>query len=714
MNSPQLTDGLFAAGQRVDAPAARPRPALAFMAVLTLLLLAAGDLPGTRLFTSLEGYLPVHTTLEFASIAVAAMVFALTWNLRDSATPRLVLLGSGFLCVALIDFGHALSYAGMPALITPNHPEKAIAFWLAARLVAAVTIALVAFLPTRPTWPTRRLAVIGTTLALAISALVFWGIIVHEASLPRTFDPATGLTPLKVNLEYVCVVLFALAAIRLWSRSRQGGDGNLVWLAMAAWTQGLAELFFTLYADVADIHNLLGHVYKALAYWMIYRAVFISGVRDPGDTASALATRLHSIIDATRVGTWEWRADDGSMQINARWAQMFGYPVGALLPMTGARWLDMVHPDDREATRRTVRAHMDGVSAAFRAECRVRHEAGHWVWILAVGSVTTRAEDGSARVMSGVNVDISEIKAHEQRIAEQQRRLNDILTGTNVGTWEWNIPTGAVEFNERWAQMLGYTLDELAPLSIATWQRLAHPDDLARSQQAIEHHFAGRAPYYECEVRLRHKLGHWIWVLDRGKVASRTTQGEPLLMSGTHQDISARKAMEAELQEHRMHLEALVERRTADLADAREASQAKSRFLANMSHEIRTPLNTIIGLCYTLGLSRLDTDQRQQLDTVQSASRHLLALLNDILDVSKIEAGQLALDPRRFDLDALLGEVRKLMAPAASTKGLRFEIDAPAPPVGALIGDDDRLSQMLLNLVNNAIKFTEHGQVRVR
>ncbi|MBF0168825.1 MAG: PAS domain-containing protein [Alphaproteobacteria bacterium] len=120
-------------------------------------------------------------------------------------------------------------------------------------------------------------------------------------------------------------------------------------------------------------------------------------------------------------------------------------------------------------------------------------------------------------------------------------RLSNILWGTGVGTWEWNVQTGEAHFNERWAEIIGYTLGDISPVNIKTWMSFAHPDDLRKSNAALDRHFSGKDDYYECEVRMRHKDGYWVWVLDRGKVTSRTDDGQPLWMSGTHTDISKRK-----------------------------------------------------------------------------------------------------------------------------------------------------------------------------
>jgi PAS domain S-box-containing protein len=128
-------------------------------------------------------------------------------------------------------------------------------------------------------------------------------------------------------------------------------------------------------------------------------------------------------------------------------------------------------------------------------------------------------------------------------------RLQSILDSTHLGTWEWNVQTGETIFNDIWAQIIGYTLDELAPVSIKTWETLAHPDDIKLSAELLKRHFAGELPYYDIECRLKHKDGHWVWIHDRGKVVSRTADGKPLMMFGTHADITARKQAEEALRE---------------------------------------------------------------------------------------------------------------------------------------------------------------------
>jgi PAS domain S-box-containing protein len=179
-------------------------------------------------------------------------------------------------------------------------------------------------------------------------------------------------------------------------------------------------------------------------------------------------------------------------------------------------------------------------------ESRHRHRDGSTRDVrVSIRMIRLQARDYMAAVWS----DITERKRAERALETERQRLASIIFGSNVGTWEWNIQTGETVFNERWAEMAGYTLAELAPVSIETWARLAHPDDIQASNALLQQHFRGDVDGYECEARIRHKAGHWIWVADRGRVTSWTADRQPRLMQGTHTDITARKLAEAAMQQ---------------------------------------------------------------------------------------------------------------------------------------------------------------------
>ena len=359
----------------------------------------------------------------------------------------------------------------------------------------------------------------------------------------------------------------------------------------------------------------------------------------------------------------------------------------------------------------------------WHAEYRVCRADGRILWVEGEASPERQA-DGSV-IWHGYIRDITARKNEQTAVKTSQERLSNIIWATDVGTWEWHVPTGVVQFNERWAEIAGYTLAELQPLSIQTWVSLVHPDDLIQSNQRLKAHFSGVSSAYECEVRIRHRNGHWVWILDRGKLISRDETGAPLWMAGTHLDISRQKATEhslananRQLSDRGEHLRDLVEVRTAALSIAKEAAEtanrAKTAFLANMSHELRTPMNGIMGMIGLVKRKITDPVARDRLEKAEKASQHLLALINDVLDISKIEADRLALEELNFTLGEFLDNVRNLSQPMANDKGLTLTVSVlPELATLCLLGDSLRLGQVVLNLVGNAIKFTSAGVVLV-
>ena len=160
-------------------------------------------------------------------------------------------------------------------------------------------------------------------------------------------------------------------------------------------------------------------------------------------------------------------------------------------------------------------------------------------WIRSIGQ--TEFSNGKCTRIYGTFQDITTEKIAKFALMQEKEKLQSVLEGTNAGTWEWNVQSGATHFNSRWAEIIGYTLEELEPISIETWIDLAHPDDLIISGEKLKDCFEKKSEFYNCECRMKHKNGEWIWVLDRGKVISWTEEGLPLMMYGTHSDITESK-----------------------------------------------------------------------------------------------------------------------------------------------------------------------------
>jgi PAS domain S-box-containing protein len=201
---------------------------------------------------------------------------------------------------------------------------------------------------------------------------------------------------------------------------------------------------------------------------------------------------------------------------------------------------------------------------AYDVELVICTASGSERWVRTMGEPIR--SQGEIVGLTGVFQDIHQRKQAECALEVERIRLSGTIEGTHVGTWEWNVQTGDVVFNERWAEIIGYTLAEISPVSIETWMRFAHPEDLLKSNEQLELHFRRQLAYYDFETRMKHKNGEWVWVQDRGKVISWTDDGKPLIMLGTHQDISERKKIEKEKEYQMTLLKALFEESTVGIA----------------------------------------------------------------------------------------------------------------------------------------------------
>lgn len=280
-----------------------------------------------------------------------------------------------------------------------------------------------------------------------------------------------------------------------------------------------------------------------------------------------------------------------------------------------------------------------------------------------------------------------------QRAAEARFRV--IFDKAPLGVALVDSATGRVlEANERLGEIVGRPVREL--LGVAPLRRITHPDDLRDSVEQLMRLHAGEIPGFRLNKRYVHADGQVVWASVTCAPIRADSEGA-IHHLYIVEDISERKRNEQALRE------------ASEAAEA--ANAAKSEFLAHMSHEIRTPMNAVLGLAQVLEREPLPASQRDMVVRIRTAGQALLAILNDVLDLSKIEAGQLRIEPRPFDLGTLLANVDSLMGQAAREKGLVLRLVAPTEALGRLLGDGLRLEQVLLNLTGNAIKFTEHGEV---
>ena len=311
----------------------------------------------------------------------------------------------------------------------------------------------------------------------------------------------------------------------------------------------------------------------------------------------------------------------------------------------------------------------------------------------------------------GISRDITKRKHAEQELQKATDRLTLAALAGGVGIWDYDPASDELTWDDQMFKLYGVIQDQFSRAYDA-WQAGLHPEDRSRTDAEMQLALQGEKEF-DTEFRVVWPDGtvHHIRAM---AIVQRDPSGRALHMVGTHWDITAQKQAEKELREANAKL-ADAMRRAIDLAvEADAANRAKSQFLANMSHEIRTPMNGVIGMTGLLLDTTLDEEQRRYAETVRTSGESLLALLNDILDFSRIEAGKMDLETLDFDLRGLLDDLTALLATRAQEAGIEF-ICAAAPDVpGLLSGDAGRLRQVLLNLASNALKFTHQGEVAVR
>jgi PAS domain S-box-containing protein len=399
--------------------------------------------------------------------------------------------------------------------------------------------------------------------------------------------------------------------------------------------------------------------------------------------------RYRAIAEHLPQKVWMIRPDGTAVYFNKAMTAYHG-EVGT----AAVERLDLFHPDDAQRVT-LMRERCFVTQSAFTVEVRMKRHDGAYRWHYM--TLLPLKRDGQIFEWVGTSLDIDDIRQAEAKLRASEERLAFALDASNDGLWDWNIQTGHVWYSDRWQTMLGFEPGEIAPV-LASRDANLHPEDSQHVGDMLRSHLEGRTAVYEAEHRIRRKNGSWMWILDRGKVVSRDESGQPLRMVGTQTDVTARKEAESAAEAARI--------------EAERESEAKTEFLASMSHEIRTPLNSILGFTgLILDRPDLDPEVMRQVHLIQGSGAALLTIVNDILDFSKIEAGQIDLDPHSFGTEALIGNTLSIVRGLAGAKRLAIcaEIDPDLPPW--LVGDEDRLRQILLNFLNNAIKFTREGHV---
>ncbi len=536
--------------------------------------------------------------------------------------------------------------------------------------------------------------------------------------------------------------------------------------------------------------------------------------------------RIEAIFNHSGDGILLLDVNHGIQQANYAFDAMFGIEPTKYYGTKLSAW---IHSDDAPKIDAIILEVAETHQRQY-VESWARHVDGRR-FDIEIGVAPVNRSDKAVTNLVCIIHDITERKQAEQALRESEERLKMMLQGTRAGTWEWLVQTGETHFNERWAEIIGYTLDELAPITIETWANMAHPDDLATSNDLLSKHFSGESAYYDSEARMKHKDGHWVWVWDRGMVMEWTPDGKPLRMLGTHVDITERKQAEQALRESEERIRTTItamsegivmqdadgaiqvcnksaevilglstdqmmgrtsvdprwrsvhedgspfpgdthpamvtlrtgiaqsnvimgihkpdgeltwisintqpimrpgeeqpiavvatfadvtQRKQVDaalkqaLAQEKELNELKSRFVSMASHEFRTPLAAILATTETLTIYRNRMDNSQidaRLDKIRHQVTHMKDIMEDVLQLARMQAGRVEFNPWLADLDALCREIIEEFDSQPQYHE-RIHYDCTKTPI--MLDYDTRLMrQVISNLVSNALKYSPPEQ----
>ncbi len=412
---------------------------------------------------------------------------------------------------------------------------------------------------------------------------------------------------------------------------------------------------------------------------------------------SAQLASYRRILHGSGYGFWEWDLASRDVEWYGGFWQALGYSSEDMSHIYHAEDIvSYIHPDDREGYCQQLLQAIKSEST-FDLVYRVRTKKGGYCWSQSRGGVT-RDSSGRALYLSGINFDVSRLKHTEETLQEAEARHARIIEAANDGLWEWSASGGDILFSDRCWEQLGFReSDEEVNLGgnrLRDWRSRIHPEDLSLFDISLKYHLEKRVPF-DLRYRIYNKHGEICWIRARGK-AYFDSRGRPLVMSGTNMDITKLKQAEA------MMLEAKE--------SAEEANRAKSEFLSSMSHELRTPLNAILGYAQLFELDHnLSGDQQLNVQEIRSAGEHLLNLINDVLDLAKIEAGRLELAAESILPARVMEECLALLQPLAESKGVLLAADLNALGDCWVRADKRRLKQVFLNLISNAVKYNRVG-----
>lgn len=693
----------------------------------------------------IAGYLPLHMLFETFAIVVCMLIFAVGWHAHNRNVPgNIVLLACAFFGIGMLGFAHMLSYAGMPDFVTPSDREKAIDFWLMGRALATVALLAAVIMPSRPfTSGATRYALFAGVFAA--TALAYWLVLFHQEEMPHTFIPGQGLTAFKITSEYAIISLNLAAALMLWIHRRKAQPFNTAALFGAACVMALGQFFFTLYAVVTDIFNLLGHVYVVIAYLFFYRAIFVAAMEAPYRQLQLSESKLRGTLNAIPDLMWLKDPEGVYLECNKSFERFFGAGKASVMGRTDYDFVnkelaDLFREHDRKAialgkpsiNEEWVTFAEDGYRGLFETVKTPMHDdAGKLIGVLGIAHDITDRKNNEAKMERLNQVYRLQSRVNEAIVRSQDR--NQLFAAISSAAIESGL------FRFAWIGMLDETrvmpvthagaeegylsgkykiiLDDGCTGNGPTGRAIREGKHVVC--QDIEHDPC-MAPWRDEALRRGYRASAAFPISEAGSVvgaisvytAEAKVFADDIIQSMLElsADVSfaldafaekkRREQADVEIMRLNVELEHRVLERTRQLEMANKELEA---FSYSVSHDLRAPLRSIDGFSQMLLNTyhdRLDATGSDYLHRVRRATQRIGHLIDDLLHLSQVTRSPL----RRVPVD--LSEIAEQVADELLKVVPERQVHLILQPGLSVLADPGLLRIAMDNLLGNAFKYT--------
>ncbi len=443
--------------------------------------------------------------------------------------------------------------------------------------------------------------------------------------------------------------------------------------------------------------------------------------------------RLSQALNGTNAGLWDWNLKNDEVFYNERWAEIAGYKLHELHPLNIKTWELLYHPHDIKKCKKKLEEYFKGNTEMYECESRLKHKNGNWIWALDRGKISEWDKNGQPLRMTGTHLDITKTKEAEFKLQDTLYWLKEAQKVSKSGYYQFNITQMSFETSSLLDDIFG--IDKDFPKNFDNWIRLIHPNYRNEIEKYFINEILGKKRPFDKRYKIKaHNTGKEKWLHGYGKLILDET-GKPIKMIGTIKDITetheAEEKIQAQIQQYqKLNNEYLIQNEALQSSlskikkineeliiarkKAEESDKLKSSFLANMSHEIRTPMNGILGFAALLEDPNLShKTQKQYLSIIQQSGERMLSIINDLISISKIESGQTEMNKKEVNAYSILNNLYQFFQQEADAKNLKLSMSKNLDKESNLIADPTKLSQIITNLIKNAVRYTDKGYIHL-